>query len=141
MTGLDDEGTKLVLVVPAQVTEGEGTRVGAGVVQIPGTLPYDLVLPLASTDPSRVRLPLEGVRLPAGQTTATFDLTMPENASTDGAQSVRISVSAPGFLGATQTMAVLDNDVHHFGLSFIPTPQFTGAMFRVTVTAYDPVGN
>ena len=132
----DNENTNLVLSIPAQIIES-GT--GAGTVSISGTLTSALTVSLASNNTSRLILPAT-VTIPAGSTSASFTLSAPDNALTDGTASAAITASAIGFTNASATTNVLDNDVHHFFMSAIPSPQTRGVPFGVTITALDVNG-
>src|SRR5207302_8117244 len=50
---------------------------------------------------------------------------------------VTITATATGYPPATGTTSVLDNDVHHFTVSAIASPQVKGVPFNVTITAKD----
>ena len=130
---LDNENTNLTVALPASVTEG-GT--GIGTVSLSGTLTSALTVSLASNTTSRLTVPA-AVTIPAGSTSMTFTLTAPDNALTDGTASVTITASAAGFTNGTGTTNVLDNDVHHFTIGAIASPQTRGGPFSVTVTAKD----
>ena len=133
---LDNENTNLTVTLPASVTEG-GT--GTGTVSISGTLTTALTVALGSNNTSRLTVPAS-VSIPAGSTSATFTLTAPDNALTDGTATVTITAGAAGFTSGTQTTNVLDNDVHHFTVSAIASPQGRGVAFSITLTAKDVNG-
>ncbi len=77
------------------------------------------------------------VSIPAGSTSATFTLTASNNSLIDGTQAVTLTASASGFTGTSGTTNVLDNDVHHYAVSTIASPQVRGVPFSVTLTAKD----
>ncbi|MEO8791915.1 MAG: choice-of-anchor tandem repeat GloVer-containing protein, partial [Chthoniobacteraceae bacterium] len=127
----DNENYNLALALPASVTEA-GT--GTGTVSISGTLTTTLVVSLSSDTTSRLTVPATATIL-AGNTSATFTLTAPNNSLTDGNATVTISASASGFIGTNATTTVVDNDVHHYVFPAVSSPQTRGAPFSVTVTA------
>ena len=129
----DNESTSLAISLPASVTEG-GT--GSGTVSISGTLVSALTVSLSSNTTSRLTVPAT-VSIPAGSTSATFTATAPNNSLTDGSATVTVSASATGFTGMSGTTTVLDNDVHHYAVSSIASPQTRGMSFAVTITAKD----
>jgi RluA family pseudouridine synthase len=96
--------------------EGSGEPGNAGTVQISGILSTDLVVSLASSDSGELGVPQQ-VSILAGQTAAVFDLIVPDDAETDGTQLATISVNAEGFTSASNSVSVLDDDVHHFVFS------------------------
>jgi uncharacterized repeat protein (TIGR03803 family) len=133
---LDNENTNLAITLPASVTEG-GT--GTGTVSISGTLTSALAVSLSSNNTSRLTVPAT-VTIPAGSTSVTFTLTAPDNALTDGSATVNVAASATGFTGIAGNVTVLDNDVHHFNVSTVASPQTRGVAFSVTLTAKDVNG-
>ncbi len=130
---LDNESTNLVLSPPFNVTEGGTFNTQ---ILISGTLPSALTVALSSDTPSRLTVPAT-VSIPAGANFATFAVTAPDNAFTDGTAVVMITATATGFTDAGGTVTVLDNDVHHFTVSSIASSQIRGMPFSVTITAKD----
>lgn len=130
----DDENTALTLSFTASVREGTSAT---GTVSISGTLFNSLEITLSSN--SEARLGSSTVTIPAGATSATFDLTAPDNALTDGTASITLTASTPGFTDATKMTEVLDDDVHHFAVSAIGQ-QIPNAPFSVTLSAQDVNG-
>ena len=129
----DNENTTLTLTLPTAVSES-GT--GTGTVTISGTLASALTVALASNTTTRLTVPAMA-EIPAGSTTTSFTLSAPDNALTDGTQVVTLSASATGFTGTSGTTQVLDNDVHHYLVAPIASPQVRGGPFSVTLTAKD----
>jgi alpha-tubulin suppressor-like RCC1 family protein len=99
----------LSVVVPRRVTEGDGVLVGKGAVILKGALHSDLVVTLTSSNPSEVSVPVRIV-IPAGQTSASFDLTVRDDVLLDGPQPVRVTAFALGYVPAGATMEVDDNE-------------------------------
>ena len=83
----DAATTNLLLALPAQAMEGSGTVTNAGAVSIAGTLPTNLVVTLTSTDAVRLLLPARVV-IPAGQTSAVFSVTFPDDSQMQGTEVV-----------------------------------------------------
>jgi hypothetical protein len=129
---VDNESTNLVLSLPLTITEG---ATSSGSVSIGGTLSTPLVVALASNSP-KVNFPAS-VTIPTGSTSVNFSFMALNDSLTDGTQAATISASAPSFISATQVLSVLDNDVHHFGITAIPALQVKGAPFPITITALD----
>jgi len=82
---------------------------GQGMVSIPGTLDSDLTVSLASNDTTEVTVP-STVTISAGQTSATFDLTIVDDTEIDGTQTVTVTASVFGWTDGTDTIAVADNE-------------------------------
>ena len=132
----DNETTNLAIALPASVTEG---GIGTGTVSISGTFPSAVIVSLSSNNTSRLTVPAT-VTIPIGSTSATFTLTAPNNTLTDGSATVTITASATGFTGTSGTTTVLDDDVHHYTIAAVPSPQTRGVAFSVTITAQDVNG-
>jgi hypothetical protein len=94
--------------VPARVNENDGVLVGAGRVTVPVPPAADVLVSLSSTDPAVVDLS-PGVFLPAGETNASFDLFLSNDALLNGTRQVRIAASAPG-LGAGSSLILIDDN-------------------------------
>ncbi len=105
----DNEPTNLVVTLPASAREGNGVLLNAGAVRIAGSLPTNLVVNLLSTDTSELTVPPTSTIL-AGQTTATFDLTVVDDPDVDSSQTVAVNASAPGFAPGSTNMTVTDNE-------------------------------
>ncbi len=129
----DNENNNLTLTLPPRLTEG-GT--GTGTVAVSGTLASALTVTLASANTARLTVPAT-VTIPAGSASATFTLTAPNNSLAEGTQPVALTASASGFIAAGGTTNVLDNDVHHYAVAAIASPQVAGVPFSVTLTAKD----
>ncbi len=133
MSVLDNEQSTLSLFLPSTVAEGS---TATGTVSASGTLLNPLTVSLSSNTTSRLTVP-SSVTIPAGSSSATFTLTGVENAATDGAATVTVTASAGGYTAANGTTSVLDNDVHHFTIGTVASPQTKGVAFPVTITAKD----
>jgi len=131
----DNDGA-ISVQLPEKVWEGQGTLAGAGTVVLAGTLPADLVVSLGSDDTTELRVPAS-VTIPAGAMSATFDLLVQDDADHDGSQLVHVGTTAPGLSGGSGTLHVGDDEVHHFALDPIASPQTAGVPFSVTIAAKD----
>jgi uncharacterized repeat protein (TIGR01451 family) len=109
MLVLDNDDPALFVTLPASASEGSGTLTNAGTARLSGTLPTNLLVRLASSDGSELRVPVS-VTVPAGQLEAQFDLTVVDDPLTDGPQRATVSASAKGFLGAAESILVFDNE-------------------------------
>ena len=106
------KGLSIILInvtVPETATEGDGVLADQGTVSVFKTLSHNLTVSLSSDDTSEVTVP-SSVIIPAGSLTTTFDLTIVDDAVTDGTQSVTVTGSATEFPSASDTISVLDND-------------------------------
>ena len=106
---LDNESRSLTVLLPAPATEGDGTLSGAGLVRLAGTLPTNMLVSLVSSNTGKVTVPAT-VLIPAGQLTASFDLTIVDNPILDGDQTVFIAAGAQGFVSSAASMLVIDDE-------------------------------
>jgi len=131
MNVTDNENTNLTVTTPTSITEENSAT---GTVTISGTLPSALVVTLNSSNPNRLSVPAT-VTIAAGSTSVNFTVTAVANTAADGSTPVNILASASGFSNGIRTLTVVDNDLHHFTLSTIASPQTAGVPFSVTFTA------
>ena len=99
----------LSVVLPPRVPEGDGLLVGKGAVILKEALKTDLTVFLSSSNSSEVSVPPHMI-IPAGQTSASFDLIVWEDTLLDGPQAVRVTAFASGYVPAGATMEVDDNE-------------------------------
>ncbi|MFH1980584.1 MAG: CARDB domain-containing protein, partial [Pseudomonadota bacterium] len=97
------------IAIPQSAAEGNGVLSGQGLVRVDVAPSVDLTVSLSSGDTSEVTLPAS-VTILAGQTSASFDLTIVDDAWLDGSQTVTISASAAGFGSSTAMITVHDNE-------------------------------
>ena len=105
----DNDAPGLFLVVPANVSEGNGVLTRAGQVRLAATLDVDLTVHLSSSDESEIIVPAIVVVL-AGSETADFDITVMDDGEIDGAQLLSILATAPEHAGAATQIEVLDDE-------------------------------
>ena len=134
ITIVDNEDTLLRLSGPAQLSEEGGTA--SYTARISGTLTTNLDLALDSSNTNALIIPT-ALTIPAGTTSVTFTASIVDNALFDGAKVVRLGCSAPGFTSVTNTVTVLDNEIHHLGFSAISGIKTSSVAFAVTVSARD----
>ena len=99
----------LLLSVPASATEGDGLLANQGLVGLSGIPVSNVTVYLESDDTSEVVVS-NTVVVPAGQTNATFDLTIMEDPDLDLSQSATITAWAAGYPAVSQSIAVYDNE-------------------------------
>ena len=134
----DNETTTLAVILPATATKGAGTLANAGTVTMGATAQANITVNLASSDSSKLGVPAT-VIIPNGQTSAVFNLTIPDNTLIDGPQVVTVTADVPGWTDGSNSISILDYHAppDHFVWSPVASPQFTGQPFTVTNTAYD----
>ena len=109
VTNTDNETKTLTVSVPASASEGDGVLGSQGTVSIFATEASDVVVTLSSDDTSELTVPLT-VTITAGSTSATFDLTVVDDAVLDGDQVVTVTASAAGYTSGSDTITVQDNE-------------------------------
>jgi uncharacterized repeat protein (TIGR01451 family) len=139
MTFLDNESSNLLLSLPSQVLEIAGTVTNFGTISIDRLLATNLVVNLTSSLPDRVQFPTAIV--PAGATSAPVTVEAIDNATPDGAPTVIVTASAPGFTAAQASIKVMNDDPHHFQFAPITSPQIAGSNFSVRITAVEADGS
>ncbi len=103
-----NQNANLSLTLPAQAWESNGLLTNAGVAQISGILPTNLVVALISGDTGKLVVP-PTVTIPAGQTSAEFNLTTIAGNLPHNPLSVSVNESAPGFASASAQININDN--------------------------------
>ncbi len=135
---LDNETNKFTISYWFQgpFTEGMGTLTNALRLTVGGVLVSNLAVNLASSDPTELTVPAT-VTMGAGSNNILFNITIVDDAETDGTQPVTVTASLPDFTSGSLTLSVGDNDLHHFAFSTIGSTQTSGVPFSVSVTAKD----
>jgi uncharacterized repeat protein (TIGR01451 family) len=136
----DNESSSLTLSLLLQVNEGAGVLTNAGTIQIGGIMMTNLKVALTSDLPARLQLP-SSVTIVAGQSSALFDVTVPEDALTNGNQLATVTASAYGLNPATKRVWVVDNDVAAFSFAGLPVAEVGGQPFPVTIYALNASGS
>ena len=130
---------ELRLVLPPGAAEGDGVLTNQGTVTISVALSNELDVALFSIDSTEVIVPAS-VTIAAGQTSVVFDVSIQDDADTDGVQIVGVAAGAVGFERADTEIDVADNDVHSFVFSHVVSPQTQLVPFGVVIRALDTNG-
>ena len=138
ITITDNEDTQLRFSGPAQVSEEAGSASYTALIS--GALTTNLTLAFASDNTNALVVPASAVIL-AGQTSVAFSASVVDNALFDGAKVVTLSASAPDFLTGSNSVTVLDNEIHHLGFAAISGVKTSSVPFNVTLTARDILDN
>jgi subtilisin family serine protease len=105
----------LILSIPPSATEGDGVLTGQGTVSVSAPLIVDLTINLKSDDTTEGTVP-GTITIYAGQTAATFDLTVVNDELHDGTQTTTITASATGYTSTSDTIQVAEDDRDGDGL-------------------------
>ncbi len=101
----DAETATLAVGLPAAVIEGAGTT--QGVVSVSAPPAVDVSIALSSSDTNHLLVP-PVVLIPAGQTSAQFTVTLPDDFAIDGPQTVTVTAHEPNWTDGAATVTVLD---------------------------------
>jgi hypothetical protein len=126
-----DPSTVLSVELPTNVWENQGTATGT--VHLSQATAEDVTVWLASADATELTVPYS-VKIPAGQTSYPFTITVIDDSDRDGIQTVKVTAVADGYAPAEGTVPVADNEPDHFVLDSIPLQQYIGVAFNVTST-------
>lgn len=134
----DDEANGIDLQLLASVIEGGGLLPNAGSVALPTAALADVHVLLSPSDLSELTLP-PYVTIPAGQLSAMFDVSVVDDAETDGTVTLSVLAQAPGYIPDSSTISVLDNDAHHLDIDELTDELslFESAVITVSATTID----
>ncbi len=116
---------QLTLNFPGTATEGDGVLVNGGTVTLSAVQAAATTVSLLSNNTGKVTVPAS-VTIPAGQASATFSLTIVDNAVLDGTQAATITATATNFGPASRTISVDDNETATLAVS-LPVSTAEGA--------------
>ncbi|KKK54041.1 hypothetical protein LCGC14_3088730, partial [marine sediment metagenome] len=105
----DDETATLTIDLPVAATEGDGVLIGQGTVSVDQAPTSDVVVELDSNDTTEIVVSTK-VILPAGQTSATFDLTVVDDGELDDVQNVTVTAHVANWTDGLGTIGVFDNE-------------------------------
>jgi secreted trypsin-like serine protease len=130
----DNEIAALTISVPENVSEGDGMLTNAGTVTVSRSPDADISVSLSSDDTSEISVP-ETVIIPAGQTSARFDIKVVQDGIADVTQTVTITAAVEGWTPGNAVIRVAhyqsdfftedfdwweDNDLAYQTLTFTP---------------------
>ncbi|QTA77907.1 CalX-like domain-containing protein [Desulfonema limicola] len=95
------------VLLPESVREGDEIR--RGEVRVENAPANDLTISLTCGNPSEITVP-QTVIIPAGETSAGFDMVIADDTLADGAQKADIFASAAGYFSSRGSVRVSDNE-------------------------------
>ena len=95
----------ITLTIPETATKSDGVLKDQGYIAIDTSLSYDLLLTLTSSAPTKVTVP-SSVIIPAGSTSATFDLTIVAENALDYPETILITGSGTKFITGSDTITI-----------------------------------
>ncbi len=105
----DNETTTLTVFVPENATEGDGLLRGQGTVTAGARVGRDVTVWLESDDTTEVTV-LPKVVIPAGQSSAKFDLTVIYDSETDDTQTVTVSASVSEWISGSDSIQIANKN-------------------------------
>mgnify|MGYP002858231704 CR=1 FL=1 len=132
--GDNDTAVPLVITLPASVSESAGPVAGSVGFAPPILSGRELVIGLGSSNAGALGVPAT-VTLPAGSGSVPFHATPQDNALTDGTRVVTVTAAAAGITGDTHEISVQDDELHHFTVDEIASPQAAQQPFAVFIRA------
>ena len=132
----DTSGAALTLSLPAQAAEGASGLSGS--VSVPVAPTGDLAVALVAYPSAKIALPAS-VILPAGQTSASFTFSCPDDSFVDGPRAIAVIASAPGLADARDDVLLTDNETTTLVLSGPATIAENAGPARFTATLGAPV--
>jgi uncharacterized repeat protein (TIGR01451 family) len=136
---LDNEPTNLVLTLPDSIAEGGGTLTNGAKVALGGFAAEDVLIKLGCSDTNALTIPTT-LTIQAGQTTAFFPLTAPDNQVSTGSLSVWLTATSIGFGEGKGKITVQEDDPETLVFEPVVRPSFTGEPVTNTVHAFDHAG-
>lgn len=104
-----DSEPSVVLSLSGDLMSENGGKLTGTVSRIASDMSQPLVVNVASSDVTAATVPVT-VTIPAGQTSTAFTITAVDDMLSDGVQRATITVSAPDYGSAMQTVLVADNE-------------------------------
>ncbi|HEY0550948.1 MAG TPA: immunoglobulin domain-containing protein [Verrucomicrobiae bacterium] len=105
----DNESRALAIMLPAEAIEWDGALTNAGTISFFGKPVMDVVIALHSDHPELIAVPSLLTNY-AGQTNASFRLSISNNIVTNAFASVQLSASATSFLSTIGTITLRDDE-------------------------------
>ncbi len=142
ITIYENDTATLSVSLPASGSETAGTLTNAGRVSVGTVVATNFTVSLGSSDTSRLIVPSATV-IPAGQTSAVFNLTMVNNHIIGGSENVTVTAHVPNWTDGSASITIFYDDPlpDHFAWSTVPSPQWMGESFPFTITAQDVSNN
>ena len=130
---ISDNDATLTVTAPA-VGGWEGqTLANAGTVRIGGTLATPLVVNLTS-DNASLTVPATAT-IPAGQTTAAFNLVFLADSLKNGTRTANVTATANGLTDGISPVIIHDSNLDHISIDSIAGPKTAGTPFGIVVRA------
>ena len=106
----------LIVSLPATGVEGDGFLPAAGRVSLTNVDVQDITIQLSCNNTQELLVP-PSVFIPAGQTSAVFDVTIIDDSLLDGTRATSVSASSPGYAPGSGTINIFDNESAVLGLT------------------------
>jgi hypothetical protein len=130
-----DDNNTIAVTLPASGWEGQVLQ-SAGTIQIGGTSASNEIISLTSSNPAELSVPAT-VTVLAGQTTATFTVTLLNDGVKHAPLATTVTATASGLVTGTGSIIVHDNTLDHLVFASPTGSVVAGVPFSDTVTAYN----
>jgi len=120
ITDINTDQAALMLTIPDPSTPIPKGGFAIATVTLNQPSDQDLTVALTTNNPDRIYAP-PTVTIPAGQTSATFDLRAIDDDLIEGNQMYAMTASAPGLTSSTLTFSVSDTDIPDLTLTLAQT--------------------
>jgi len=114
------EEKQLSVTLPEFTSEGSGTLVNAGIVSLNGAIATALTVNLTWAGSSEVTS-VSTVTIPAGQSSASFNLVVGNDTLLDGTQTAELTASATNCTSSSAAIDIYDNETTTLGLDLPST--------------------
>lgn len=112
----DDDILVLSLTLPPNLTEGQSSSSGQASVQIDQAALVDVIINLQSSLPVYLTVPAT-VTIPAGQTSAGFTLTAPQNTKIETSHLADVTATYTGAVPVVTSISVVDDETRNLTLT------------------------
>jgi hypothetical protein len=130
----DVDGT-ITIALPASGWEGQ-TFTNGGTVTLGGTDASNVVVSLTPSNPGDFVLP-GTVTILAGQTSATFTVTLASDSVKQGTRTDTVTATTSGLTSGSANITVHDSNLDHLGFATIVGPETDAVAFSATLNAYN----
>ncbi|ETR68801.1 MAG: hypothetical protein OMM_04345 [Candidatus Magnetoglobus multicellularis str. Araruama] len=134
ITVVDLVDKSITVTLPERGIEGDGVLAEKGIVTLASVQPNDVTLTITNSDASQVSVTTTVV-IPKGWLSAGFDIEIIDDATTDGAVPVSLTITGAGWSDGNNSLSVQDNEkgVVQFSSDLFTTTEDAGVI-TITIT-------
>jgi alpha-tubulin suppressor-like RCC1 family protein len=134
ITVVDLVDKSIIVTLPERGIEGDGVLAEKGIVTLASVQPNDVTLTITNSDASQISVTTTVV-IPKGWLSAGFDIEIIDDATTDGAVPVSLTITGAGWSDGNDSLSVQDNEkgVVQFSSDLFTTTEDAGVI-TITIT-------